>query len=825
MNNYPFYLCTGFHRSGTSLVANTLYDNKVNMGNDLMGPSFANRNGHFEDVPMVNLHDRLLNVNATDWRYFSDRPLTVTAGAINEMRQYLEKRRKAVDDETLIGAKDPRAVFFLDGWHQATDGKLKTLMVFRDWRLSVSSLLKRHSRQLIQYSGDATNREVDMQFWLTPDLAAQMWLSSARAMLQWFEQHPTNTLLFDQTSFVSKPLELARVACQKKFEPSVLICRTFEQGLLQSSVPESMQNMMSDTIRIQCDMIQQQLFEYSDVNDKEHLHTHKSDDLVAPLLKQAAIETNKGNLPEPYFAQPHIEQLTWQDLLSCLTVYNATQVKLVNWEALLSNRHFDANQLDKLYALLMKWGINNEARQAALKAISLKPQPWRYMHLGDVDMREKQYDKAKENYSKAQEMSPTNATFYARLANVETARGKYENAQSLIDKALELDSTKPAVVQAINYLKDTQARNLRSPADDSMMLNTPGGMTKITDYQLVVDAMAENREHGMMLDKYMCQSAFVLRDNRNWFSNALSALPTFARACFADYTLMHINKLFPRAALTAELLAEESNNWEDSEHYLFNANECSSLPSVGVCIHVFYPHLLPQVFSYIANIPNVRSIVVTCSIDAKKSIEQALSRNPLVEVIALKNKGRDILPWLTIADEKLSDYDLVLKLHTKKTPHQPELAGWRNQLYWQLMDKDFCKQTLQAFADNKNLGLVIPNYHPTIIRDVTWGQNFEITKTIAPALNIQLPEVNNTFPAGSMFWYRPSALSSLTESSWRHFEFPEEAGQTDGTIIHAIERVIRLVAEHSGYRAAMVNEICFQKLGTSSGKIDGIRFG
>lgn len=779
-----------------------------------MGPSFANRNGHFEDVPMVNLHDRLLNVNATDWRYFSDRPLTVTAGAINEMRQYLENRRKAVDDKTIIGAKDPRAVLFLDGWHQATDGKLKTLMVFRDWRLSVSSLLKRHSRQLIQYSGDATNREVDMQFWLTPDLAAQMWLSSARSMLQWFEQHPTDTLLFDQTSFVSKPLELAKVASQKGFEPSVLICRTFEQALLQSSVPESMQNMMSDKIRIQCDMIQQQLFEYSDVNDKEHVHSHKSDDLAAPLLKQAAIETNKGDLPDPYFAQPKLDQLTWQDLLSCLTAYTATQVRLVDWEALLNNGHFDANQLDKLYAILMKWGINKEARKAISKSILLKPQPWRYMYLGDVDMREKQYDEAEENYTKALEMSPTNATFYARLANVETAQGKYENAQDLIDKAVELDSTKPAIVQAINYLKDTQARNFPSPSDHHTLVLNTSGMTKITDYQLVVDAMAENREHGMKLDKYMCQSAFVLRDNRNWFNNALSALPTFARACFADYTLMHINKLFPVAALTTELFVEDSSNWKDTEHYPFNAKESSALPSVGVCIHVFYPHLLPQVFSYIANIPNVRGIVVTCSIDAKKSIKQALSKNPLVEVIALNNKGRDILPWLTIADEKLSDYDLVLKLHTKKTPHQPELAGWRNQLYWQLMDKDFCKQTLQAFVDNNNLGLVIPNYHPTIIRDVTWGQNFEIAKTIAHALNIQLPEENKTFPAGSMFWYRPNALSSLTKTSWRHFEFPEEAGQTDGTIIHAIERIIRLVAEHNGYRAAMVSEICLQKPAT-----------
>jgi tetratricopeptide (TPR) repeat protein len=778
------------------------------MGNNLMGPSFANRNGHFEDIPMVNLHDRLLNINATDWRYFADEPLTLTAGAIKEMRQYLEQRKKTVDEETLIGAKDPRAVLFLAGWHKATDGHLKTLMVFRDWRLSVSSLLKRHSRQLIQYSGDANKREIDMQFWLTPDLAAQMWISSARAMLRWFKQHPADTLLFDQASFVAKPLELAEIASKKRFEPSLLKCRTYEQGLLQSAVPESMQGMISKQMRIQCDAIQQQLFECSDVNHKEYVSTHASDKLVTPLLKQAAIEINIGSLPDPYFARPVLENLTWQDLLSCLTAYNATQAKLVDWEALLSDGKFDANQLDKLYALLMKWSLNKGARQAVLTSISLKPQPWRYMYLGDVDMREKQYSEAKKNYNKAVEISPANATFYARLANVETAQDNYENAQALIDKALELDPTKPAILQAINYLKDSRIGSERRPSNETMMSNTTGGMFRITDYQTVVDAMAENREHGMKLDKYMCQSAFVLRDNRKWFINALSVLPVFARACFADYTLMHLNKIFPVAALTTELLLEDTNSWELTEHYLFDVKESSGLPSVGICIHAFYPHLLPQVFSYIANIPNIRRIVVTCSIDAEQRLKQALSKNLLVEVTALNNKGRDILPWLTIAAEKLSEYDLVLKLHTKKTPHQPELAGWRNQLYWQLMDNDFCLQTLQAFADNDNLGMVIPNYHPTIVRDVNWGQNFDIAQTIAQHLDIHLPEDNKIFPAGSMFWYRPNALSALTTNNWRHFEFPEEAGQTDGTIIHAIERIIGLVAEHSGYRVSLVSEIC-----------------
>lgn len=56
------------------------------------------------------------------------------------------------------------------------------------------------------------------------------------------------------------------------------------------------------------------------------------------------------------------------------------------------------------------------------------------------------------------------------------------------------------------------------------------------------------------------------------------------------------------------------------------------------------------------------------------------------------------------------------------------------------------------------------------------------------------------FPAGSMFWFRPKALSTLIDFDFSMEEFPEEKGQTDGTLAHAIERGLLFVVEHNGYR-------------------------
>ena len=64
----PFLLVSGFHRSGTSLVAQTLHSNGVNLGENLMGASFGNPNGHFEDLSIVELHDELLNLHGLDWQ-------------------------------------------------------------------------------------------------------------------------------------------------------------------------------------------------------------------------------------------------------------------------------------------------------------------------------------------------------------------------------------------------------------------------------------------------------------------------------------------------------------------------------------------------------------------------------------------------------------------------------------------------------------------------------------------------------------------------------------------------------------------------------------
>jgi hypothetical protein len=55
-----------------------------------------------------------------------------------------------------------------------------------------------------------------------------------------------------------------------------------------------------------------------------------------------------------------------------------------------------------------------------------------------------------------------------------------------------------------------------------------------------------------------------------------------------------------------------------------------------------------------------------------------------------------------------------------------------------------------------------------------------------------------SFVAGSMFWFRPSALRNVYQLFVEGLEFEPELGQVDGTIAHAIERIVCIAAKAAG---------------------------
>ena len=178
-----------------------------------------------------------------------------------------------------------------------------------------------------------------------------------------------------------------------------------------------------------------------------------------------------------------------------------------------------------------------------------------------------------------------------------------------------------------------------------------------------------------------------------------------------------------------------------------------------------------------------------------------------VTIDLVPNKGRDIGPFIHTFREKIhGHYDFVGHLHGKRSAHtatwDPTLGErWRNFLFQHLLGNRAPTMdiVLAEFAKDDRLGIVFPE-DPNVIG---WDFNFEHAKRIAErmGLKIKLPKFID-FPIGTMFWARVAALEPLLRLDIPWDEFPSEPLPVDGTILHALERLMPLIAEEAGYEYA-----------------------
>jgi len=200
-HNYalPFYLCTGFHRSGTSLLAQTLSANGMQMGNELMGATFSNPLGHVEDMPIVCLHDKLYSLNGCDWRYHDSCALIKPVWVSNYIHTYIQDRQSTSPSPlTLNGVKDPRAVHFLKDWQTAGQENIRYIFIYRHWRDACFSLLNRHARHLLNNAHDIQRNALNVSFWQQASLAFDMWHSANSRILEFYQTHPDQCILLAQ---------------------------------------------------------------------------------------------------------------------------------------------------------------------------------------------------------------------------------------------------------------------------------------------------------------------------------------------------------------------------------------------------------------------------------------------------------------------------------------------------------------------------------------------------------------------------------------------------------------------------------------------------
>jgi len=177
-----------------------------------------------------------------------------------------------------------------------------------------------------------------------------------------------------------------------------------------------------------------------------------------------------------------------------------------------------------------------------------------------------------------------------------------------------------------------------------------------------------------------------------------------------------------------------------------------------------------------------------------------------VDVRIVPNRGRDMGPLLTEFADDLKHYEAVGHFHTKLSPHYHNrtlVKNWVNLLSENTLGgkKPMIDVILNAMASNPRLGMIFPDDPQVVGWTCNRDQAIELVKRIGYS-EADLPQKHINFPVGMMFWARINALKPLFDLKLDWSNYPEEPLSLDGTMLHALERILPIVAMKEGFETA-----------------------
>ncbi|MCX6960803.1 MAG: hypothetical protein NTW91_11120 [Verrucomicrobia bacterium] len=234
-------------------------------------------------------------------------------------------------------------------------------------------------------------------------------------------------------------------------------------------------------------------------------------------------------------------------------------------------------------------------------------------------------------------------------------------------------------------------------------------------------------------------------------------------------------------------------------------------------IHLFYPEMSAELIRRIKRSSSRPDLFI--SVPTEEALQETRRHfkkftDRRVEIRMVPNRGRDIGPLLTEFRGDLQAYEVIGHVHTKKSLHLGDrgfVDQWRKLLLENMIGgkKPMMDVILKKMESDPKLGLVFPD-DPSIIG---WTKNRDPAKALMQrmGLKVELPKRSLSFPVGTMFWARAVALQPLFDLNLEWSDYPEEPAPLDGTILHAIERLLPFVVEGGGYNSAVTYVSGFSK--------------
>jgi lipopolysaccharide biosynthesis protein len=229
---------------------------------------------------------------------------------------------------------------------------------------------------------------------------------------------------------------------------------------------------------------------------------------------------------------------------------------------------------------------------------------------------------------------------------------------------------------------------------------------------------------------------------------------------------------------------------------------------IAVVVHAFYPEIWPEVVEYISNISEGFDLYVSLVHECSENIEQDIIRQfPFANVLVFPNHGRDVFPFTEFLNAGvLDEYELVCKIHTKRSLHRADGDAWRQSLYNGLLGtKQLVDDICAHMRADPDVTMVVPDGY---IYDAQYmGSNAEALVALTERIELEFDINKMLFPAGNMFWISATVVQFLKALRLTVYDYELEEGQLDGTKGHAIERFAGVACTAAAQKMITTSEV------------------
>lgn len=235
----------------------------------------------------------------------------------------------------------------------------------------------------------------------------------------------------------------------------------------------------------------------------------------------------------------------------------------------------------------------------------------------------------------------------------------------------------------------------------------------------------------------------------------------------------------------------------------FNARQIK----IAILIHIHYSTVLSTMLASLEGLDLGFDLLISVtSQDVLNQVLEVLDSYQLRERATVRlsvNRGRDVGAFINCFTDIYMNYDLICKIHGKQSPHLKEFGDrWcRYLISSSIGSQDLIHKIIYFLSSCPKVGVFAPvPFEGTNNND--WAGNLDIARNlVSDSFDCSSDDLLShplAYPSATVFWFRPSALIDLY-GRFTPEDFPPEPLPNDGTIAHAIERLIPYFARRQGY--------------------------